>query len=136
MILRPVPSFSQSLSSFGATATYFVPKSIIIDMSKTCPNDKKPHNLIHRLSKWSIGIKNSTHVSTKLHVFDIRLPQGSLFDNPDYVNLALCFQSLRYQVLATFLINKSWELRVRCPQGLFFRQKSALQFFSRLKPKG
>ena len=129
MILRLVAPFSQSMSPWWATATHFVPKSIIIDMSKTCPNDKKPHNLIHRLSKWSIGIKKSTNVSTKLHVFDIRLPQGSLFDNPDYVNLALCAQSFRYQVLGTFLINKSWELRVRCPQGLFSHQKSDLQIF-------
>ena len=78
MILRLVDPFSQSMSPFRTTATHFVPKSIIIDMSKTCPNDKKPHNLIHRLSKWSIGIKNSTNVSTKLCTFDIHLLQGEL----------------------------------------------------------
>ena len=124
MILRLVAPFSQSMSPWRATATHFVPKSIIIDMSKTCPKDKKPQNLIHRLSKRSIDNKNSTNALTTLCVFDIRLPQGSLFDNPDYVYLALGTQYFWYQVLGTFLINKSWELRVRCPQGLFFHRKS------------
>ena len=105
IILRLVAPFSQSMSPWRATATHFVPKSIIIDMSRTCPKDKKPQNLSHRLSKRSIDNKNSTNVSTKLHVFDIHLPHESLFDNPDYVNLALCAQSFRYQVLGTF-VNK------------------------------
>ena len=131
MIPRLVASFSQSMSPLRATATHFVPKTIDINMSRTSPNSKKPHNLIHRLSKWSIDNKNSTNVLTKLYVFDIRLPRGSLFDNPAYVYLALGTQYFWYQVLATFLINKSWELRVRCPQGLFFRQTSDLQIFSK-----
>ena len=84
MIPRLVAPFSQSMSPWRATATHFVPKTIDMNMSKTSPNSKKPHNLIHRLSKWSIGIKNSTNVSTKLYVFDVRLPQGTLFENPDY----------------------------------------------------
>ncbi len=83
MILRPVAPFSQSMSPWRAMATHFVPKTINISTSKTCPNHRKPHNLIHDLSKGSIDIKNSTNVSTKLCVFDIRLPQGSLFENLD-----------------------------------------------------
>ena len=89
MIPRLVASFSQSMSPWRIMATHFVPKSIVINMSKTCHNDKKPHNFIHSLSKWSIDIKNSTNVPTKTYAFDIHLPQGSLFDNPDYVYLAL-----------------------------------------------
>ena len=122
-------SFSKSMSPWRAMATQFVPKSIDIDMSKMCPTYKKPHNLIRHLSKWRTDTKNSTNALTKLCDFDIHLPQGSLFDNPDYVNLALCAQSFRFQVLGTFLINQSWELRVRGPQGLFFHRKKVTSRF-------
>ena len=84
MILSPVAPFSQSMSPWRATATHFVPKSLVTNMTKTCSNHTKPPKLIYNLSKRSINIKNSTNVSTKLYNFDINLPGESLFGNPDH----------------------------------------------------
>ena len=84
MILRLVASFSQSMSPWRATATHFVPESLVTNTSKTCSNHKKTPKLIHNLSKRSIDIKNSANVSTKLYTFDIHLPGESLFENPDH----------------------------------------------------
>ena len=84
MIPRLVGSFSQSMSPWRATATHFVPESLVTKPSKTCSNHKNTPKLIHNLSKRSIDIKNSANVSTKLYSFDIHLPGESFFENPDH----------------------------------------------------
>ena len=84
MILRPVASFSQSMSPFQATATHFMPKTKIFKILKTSQN---PDELTYNLSKVSIDIKNATDAHTKLCVFAIHLPQRSLFENLDLAYL-------------------------------------------------
>ena len=55
--LRLVAPSWLNISPWRATATHFMPKTSIFNISETYKNNEKPHNLIHYLLKLSIDIK-------------------------------------------------------------------------------
>ena len=86
---EPVASFSQSLGPFRATAIPFMPKIITMKTCNIRQKCQQPHNTTYNPSKRSMDLKNPTNAHRKVSVFDIRLPQGSIFGNPDCAYLAL-----------------------------------------------
>ena len=77
--LEPVASFSLSMASSTLTATPIVPENMFAKMLNMCENVRKPRNLTHNQSNWSIHLKNPTNAHPKVSVFDIRLPYWTIF---------------------------------------------------------
>ena len=89
MMPAGVASNSQSIGSSALTVTPIVPKTILRKMQNVCDNLPKVRNLTHSPSKLSIDLNVPTNVLTKMYIFDIRLPQSSIFGNSDCAYLAL-----------------------------------------------
>ena len=79
MMPSGVASNSQSIGSSTLTATPIVPENMFEKMLNMCENVRKPRNLTHNQSNWSIHLKNPTNAHPKVSVFDIRLPYWTIF---------------------------------------------------------
>ena len=83
MMVSGVASNPQSIGSSALTATPIARKLIFNKMQNVCERLPKVRNLTHSPSKWSIDLKHPTNALTKIAVFDIHLPQSSMFRNAD-----------------------------------------------------